>query len=151
MNNKEGLYNRVSHQWQKFLRATGKMDTKERNTILRRIVENKSIGTFSPTEVLEWVAEEGLSTATVYNTLNLLVEARILHRLRQSVNSTKMMYEFAHGGTNHMQIICTRCGRVSNVRDSAIHHNIQSKLYQNFKLGHYSLYIYGVCEKCNKK
>ena len=148
MNKKEVLYARVCQQWHDFLVADGKVDTFERRTILLRILENKSQGAFSPMDVMEWIANDHISTATVYNTLNLMVHARILQRLRQGVNSTKMLYEFAHGDTNHMQIICTRCGRVANVRDATVQRGIQTKQYRNFIPEHYSVYIFGVCEEC---
>ncbi len=136
---------RVLHKYEDDYRLR---HTPERETILRTIVEHPQA--FSPSDVYSWVKDQHISRATVYNTLNHLVSAQILHCLRQQTDSKRLQYELALTQTNHIQLKCTRCGRVSNIKDPAIKRLIFDRRFSNFATSHYSLYIYGVCHVCRK-
>lgn len=126
----------------------GLRHTPEREWILHSLLEHP--GTFTPTELYQWVSPHRVSRATVYNTLELFQSAQILHCLRQQTNSKRMQYEVALIPTNHIQRKCLRCGRVSDIKDPAIKKLIFDRRYTNFSISHFSLYIYGTCRICRK-
>ncbi|MCQ2311470.1 MAG: transcriptional repressor [Paludibacteraceae bacterium] len=123
-------------------------NTPERLLILKKIT--KKCGRFTPADVVSWVKEDFISPATVYNTLNLLESARILHCLRKQHSSRLMEYELALGEQSSMQIICTKCGRVSVVKDKSTETALLIKKYPNFIMQHYSVYVFGECKHCKK-
>ena len=52
-------------------------------------------------------------------------------------------YEVVTSNQHRMQIICQKCGRVSDIQDKAIARLIKERKYSNFTLQHFSLFIYG--------
>lgn len=123
-------------------------NTPERQLILKRIVAHS--GFFTVNDVVEWVQKDFISTATVYNTLRILEQARIVHCLRKQHSTRGMQYELTLGEKNFIQIICTKCGRVSKVKDHAIETAVRMKIYPNFIMGRFSVYVFGECKKCKK-
>ncbi|MCQ2342624.1 MAG: transcriptional repressor [Paludibacteraceae bacterium] len=123
-------------------------NTPERLKILHQIVDHT--GAFSAADVQKWVKDDFISPATVYNTLALLEKARIVHCLRKQHSSRTLQYELAVGEQCTMQIVCTRCGRVSMVKDKSAETALKMKNYPNFIMQHYSVYVFGECKHCKK-
>ena len=124
-------------------------NTPERQVILKRIVAHS--GFFTVKNVVEWVQKDFISKATVYNTLQVLEKAQIDHCLRQQHSTRGLQYELTLGEKNAMQIICTKCGRVSKVKDHATETAIQMKIYPNFIMRRFSVYVFGECKKCKNQ
>lgn len=123
--------------------------TPERLCILSKIVRHA--GSFTPADVVGWVKKDFISQATVYNTLILLEKAQIVHCLRKQQGSRLMEYELLFGDQNTMQIICSKCGRVSRVKVQMADTALRMKQYSNFIMRHYSIYLFGECKTCKKK
>ena len=89
-----------------------------------------------------------VSRATVYNTLDLLVECDLVskHQFGQS----QAQYEKSYGFKQHDHLICTDCNRVLEFCDPRIY-NIQKMAGEmlGFKMLHHSLILYGNCVKEN--
>lgn len=124
-------------------------NTPERRLILRLITEHS--GRFTPADVISWLKKHYISPATVYNTLRILEDAHILHCLRKQHSSRMMEYELAFGEQSSMQIVCTKCGRVTTVRDKSTETALHMKNYPNFIMQHYSVYVFGECKKCKTR
>ena len=141
-------YKKACERLNSYIASHGMRHTIERERILQAIVQHK--GAFTVDHLIEWLEGEQISQATIYNTLNLLVEACILQCLKRQHEARKMQYELALTGGRYIQIFCTHCGRVARVLDKSIDNAIQTKRFANFKMNHYSVYVYGTCEQCRK-
>ena len=93
-----------------------------------------------------------VSRATVYNTLDLLVECDLV--TRHQFGQSQSQYEKAFGFRQHDHLICTDCNKVVEFCDPRIQ-NIQNTVGEllEFEVIHHSLLLYGNCIKkdCEKK
>ena len=92
-----------------------------------------------------------ISRATVYNTLSIMEEAGIVHRLEKDFGKRATQYEIVFLRHSSVKIICQKCGRISEVKDSTIQRMLDDKNFTNFVQDRYSLYIYGHCKVCRRK
>lgn len=86
-----------------------------------------------------------VSRATVYNTLDLLVECDLVKR--HQFGSTQALYEKSYGYKQHDHVICSNCGKVMEFCDprlGEIERTIGNIL--NFEVSHHALTIYGQCK-----
>jgi len=89
-----------------------------------------------------------VSRATVYNTLDLLVECDLVSRHQFGKNLAQ--YEKAYGSRQHDHLICTDCNKVVEFCDPRIQ-NIQKTAGEllHFNVLHHSLILYASCKKQN--
>ncbi|KAA6350068.1 Ferric uptake regulation protein [termite gut metagenome] len=88
-----------------------------------------------------------VSRATLYNTILLLLQARLI--IKHQFGSSSQ-YERSYNRETHHHQICTQCGRVSEFQNKQLQTVIESTKLVRFQLSHYSLYIYGICRRCEK-
>lgn len=105
---------------------------------------------FNADQLTKACAAERISVGTVYNALDLFLSAQILHASERQRGRAATEYELITGHQTRMQIICQRCGRVSETRDKAIERLIQERKYSNFNASHFSIFIYGECKHCRR-
>ena len=86
-----------------------------------------------------------VSRATLYNTLKLFMELRLVIRHRFQ-GSTK--YEACYAEDSHCHQICTVCGKVTEVKSAEVSRAIESLHLKRFRKDGFSLYIYGICSTC---
>lgn len=86
-----------------------------------------------------------VSRATVYNTLELLVNSDLIKRHQFGKNIAQ--YEKSYGFKQHDHIICVDCGKVLEFCDPRIQEikNMMGKL-MNFHITHHNLNLYGRCK-----
>ena len=91
-----------------------------------------------------------VSRATVYNTLDLLVENDLVSKHQFGKNLAQ--YEKSYGYRQHDHVICTECHKVVEFCDPRVH-QIQTMVGDllNFHILHHSLNLYGVCGDCRAK
>ena len=123
--------------------------TPERYMLLRDIAELKN--PFTAEQVIAKAKQQFISQATVYNFLKLLIDAKMVHPLHKQYGIHKNDFELVVNGNIHMHIICEECGRVSEFKDVAVENLIKARKYSNFRLEHFSLYVYGKCKLCRRK
>jgi len=89
-----------------------------------------------------------VSRATVYNTLDLLVECDLVSKHQFGKNIAQ--YEKAYGFRQHDHLLCTECHKVIEFCDPRIH-NIETMIGNilNFKVMHHSLILYGSCQNAS--
>ncbi len=89
-----------------------------------------------------------VSRATVYNTLDLLVECDLV--VKHQFGKNLAQFEKSYGYKQHDHLICTECNKVLEFCDPRIQ-NIQNTVGDilNFKVMHHSLILYGSCQKEN--
>src|SRR5687768_58201 len=85
-----------------------------------------------------------VSRATVYNTLELLVNCDLVTKHQFGKNLTQ--YEKSYGYKQHDHLICIDCGKVIEFCDPRIH-QIKSTMGEilKFEIVHHSLNLYGHC------
>ena len=89
-----------------------------------------------------------VSRATLYNTLKLFMELRLVIRHRfQGITK----YEACYDNNSHSHQICTLCGKVTEVKSPQIIQAINDMHLKRFRKDGFTLYIYGICSTCQAK
>jgi len=133
-----------------FLKEKKLRSTPERYKILDEVM--KGTGHFDADGLYTKLRTKGLkvSRATVYNTLDLLLESGLISKYRFGENHSR--YEKAFGRPRHDHLICLNCGDIIEfVNEKLI--KIQEEVCRdkNFKVQNATLQIFGICSKCQKK
>ena len=123
--------------------------TPERYTILDAVYS--TTGHFTLEELGDKLIDEynfRVSRATLYNTLKLFMELRLV--IRHRVQSTTR-YEACYDSNGHCHQVCTMCGRVTEVKSQPVIDAIRSLRAKRFHKDGFTLYIYGICSSCQAK
>lgn len=123
--------------------------TPERFTILDAVYSMG--GHFSLEELGEKLVSDynfPVSRATLYNTLRLLIEMRLVVRHRFQ-STTK--YEACYDNNSHCHQICTVCGKVTEVKSHQVSEAINSMPTRRFHKDGFTLYVYGICSSCQTR
>lgn len=134
----------VNQIFSEFLKENKCRRTPERFAILNAIYTIN--GNFEINDLLQILEEKKfrVSRATVYNTITLLTNANLV--IHHQFGATSR-YEKCFGSEKgHM--ICTKCGKVTEISNINIKETINDNI-KKFHLTHYSLYLYGICNKCH--
>ena len=132
-----------------YLEMNNHRKTPERYAILNAVYSIN--GHFTLDELGEKLAVEykfPVSRATLYNTLNLFMELRLVIRHRFQ-GTTK--YEACYDNNSHCHQMCTVCGKVSEVFSPEIAEAIDNLHLKRFRKDGFTLYIYGICSTCQAK
>lgn len=89
-----------------------------------------------------------VSRATLYNTLRLFMELRLVIRHRFQ-GTTR--YEACYDNDSHCHQICTVCGKVTEVKSPEIMAAVNGLQTKKFRKDGFTLYIYGMCRSCQVK
>jgi Fur family ferric uptake transcriptional regulator len=89
-----------------------------------------------------------VSRATLYNTLKLFIELRLVVRHRFH---TTTKYEACYDNNSHSHQICTICGKVTEVKSPQIIEAINNLHTKRFRKDGFTLYIYGICSTCQAR
>jgi Fur family ferric uptake transcriptional regulator len=128
------------------LRMTG-----PRKTVLGEIARQRS--SFTATELLSAVERcaPNVGRATVFRTLDLLVEQGILRRVHTE-SGANWGHSYVLCGlsdAHHHHLVCTVCGRVSDFEGCSVEGLIEGlKAQTGFRVRGHHLELYGECESC---
>ena len=120
--------------------------TSQPRTILRQAMRE---GHFSAESLLDFSKKEDptVSKATVYRTIALLKESKILEE--QDFGEGKKLYERAQGRKHHDHFVCIKCGRIIEFENEHIEHLQDSEAKkQHFRVLYHSLKLFGFCKNC---
>lgn len=143
---KDGVLQAVEGILDHYLETNKHRKTPERYAILRAVYAIE--GHFTLDELGAKLSEEykfPVSRATLYNTLNLFMELRLVIRHRFQ-GTTK--YEACYADNSHCHQICTMCGKVTEVRSPELAEAINQMHLKRFRKDGFTLYIYGICSTC---
>ncbi|MEA5257799.1 transcriptional repressor [Arcicella aquatica] len=145
--------NTVKIFFKEFLDAKGYRKTHERFTILEHIYERNDHFEAEELFIAMKALNYHVSRATVYNTLEILVEAELIIK-HQFGNKISSKYEKAYGRRQHDHVVCTDCQKVTEFCDPRIQ-NIQNMVgeFFNCEILHHSLTFYSKCKQqdCSEK
>ena len=110
-----------------------------------------SDGHLSADDVVREVAArgDGVGTATVYRTLELLVRSGLV--VERDFGEGFKRFEPARGIPHHEHLLCTVCGRVTEFRDDRLERmtTLIAEAHGYLRQRH-RLVIHGVCEQCRR-
>jgi Fur family ferric uptake transcriptional regulator len=146
---KESVKETVKQILTSYLELNKLRKTPERFTILNAVYSIS--GHFTLDELSEKLIKEynfPVSRATLYNTLKLFMELRLV--VRHRVQSTTR-YEACYDNNSHSHQVCTICGKVTELKSPLLIEAVQNVRTKRFRKDGFSLYIYGVCSTCQAK
>ena len=86
-----------------------------------------------------------VSRATIYNTISLLINANLVtHHQFGTVSKYEKCY---NSGKSHL--VCTNCHKIVEINNIDLTETLTTNI-KKFHLTHYSLYVYGLCNKCHQ-
>lgn len=125
--------------------------TGQRSTIIRLFFQgaNRHKSAEELHEVLQR-QEEGIGLATVYRTLEIMVETGLVHKLQFGDGCSR--YELAMNDEHHHHhLVCYKCGRVFEV-DLDLLEKLEQTIEEDldFSITNHHLKFYGLCSNCKK-
>jgi len=130
-----------------YIRNRGMRVTPERLALLEEIYRQH--GHIDAEQLLDGVREagHGVSRATVYRTLELLVDCGLVQR--QRLGRDRYLYEHVHAGQRHDHLACRSCRRVVEFVSPAIQAMLNEICRAHgFSREERQLQILGLCEAC---
>lgn len=139
----------MSSLFTEYISERGLRKTEERYTILKSICSFR--GHFDMNLLADKLQKLNyrVSRATLYNTLNILVDAGLLVRHPMTVQNVQ--YELRIYADTHLHLICTECGSIRELRDGCLVDGMKNLRPLRFVPNYYCLYIYGLCGRCRAK
>ena len=130
------------------LRQSGHRLTPRRRAIIEAIIDaDAASGHFDADCLSARVRASGISRATVYRTMPVLVECGAIRHAYRDGRTER--YELGCGTTHHDHLLCTECGKVIEFRDERIE-KIQAEICRrrHFRTMDHRLIIRGLCSDC---
>ena len=139
----------VNQKFTDFLAENNYRKTQERYAILNLIYSDPR--RFDMNLLFTAMNEQNfrVSRATLYNTMQLLLECNLVIKNRFEQNNT--YYERAYNNEIHHYLICTNCHIVREYRNAELKFIIQNRKIKNFNSTHYNLQIFGICNNCARR
>lgn len=129
-----------------FLKKRHQRQTPERFAVLEEIYAAQ--GHFDADELYIRLKQKGgrVSRATVYNTLELLLECELVVRHQFGTNQAK--YERAYSYWQHDHLICMDCNEVFEFCDPRLQgvREMVAEVFQ-FEIKSHSLHVHGHCQR----
>jgi Fur family ferric uptake transcriptional regulator len=89
---------------------------------------------------------EEVGVATIYRVLTQFEESGIVNKL--SFENNLSVYELSNV-EHHDHLVCVKCNEIVEFQDDVIEsHQLQIAKQHGFQLTDHSLYLYGLCRRC---
>ena len=141
---------KVFEEFHSFLRSKGFKLTGERKVILEEIFSTHDHINAEDLFLELRKKRSNVSRATVYRTLNLLVNSGLVQKI--SFGEKYAVYEHTFGHARHDHLVCIQCGKIMEFSDPALlkkYKEVAKKeLFQPLA---FRLQIFGYCRDCSAK
>ena len=147
MDHKVKNIERVKQIFKNYLQINEYRKTPERFAILEEIYSREDHFDAEALYIQMKTRNYRVSRATVYNTLELLVECDLVRKQQFGKNTTH--YEKSFGSKQHDHMLCDNCGKLIEFCDPRIQQtkNMVEESF-GFTVHHHTLIIYGLCKDC---
>jgi Fe2+ or Zn2+ uptake regulation protein len=133
---------------QEILKSFGLKSTPTRLSVLE--IFSKYCKPINAEYVLKVLKKKKIDTVTVYRTLNVFEQKKIIHRVDLRKDSVYYEYSNHH---HHHHIVCVNCGYIEKFEDcdiSKISKQILNKKTKFKIIQSHSFELFGLCVKCSK-
>jgi len=128
--------------------------TPQREATVRVLLENEE-DHLSAEDVYLLVKDKApeIGLATVYRTLELLSELRIIHKMNFGDGVARYDLRDDNAEHHHHHLVCLHCGTVDEIFENLLLPGLDERLLQDFKFSivDHRLTIYGICQRCIDK
>ncbi|OQY19591.1 MAG: hypothetical protein B6I36_03690 [Desulfobacteraceae bacterium 4572_35.1] len=143
----------IQQQFEQFLSQRGMKHTNERREIFRAILDMDA--PFDVDKLLFYLKQQGEKTskATIYRTLQLLLESGLLRTISLSPAAARdTLYSLCGKYRAYDHLVCTGCGKVRDIEKQQICLSCQTITKElGYKLESHSLRIFALCPECQAK
>jgi Fur family transcriptional regulator, ferric uptake regulator len=131
------------------LRQAGHRSSVPRSAVVELIGKQDCVLTAH--EIADELRRRGreVGTATVYRTLELLEELKLVQRLDVGGTSARYKPALPGGEHHHHHLVCDRCGRVTPFEDPRLERAIESLASRlDYRVGDHDVILKGKCPTC---
>ncbi len=149
MSEQTSLHELVAAQFREFLIAHQCRQTRERFAILEAIYDIE--GTFTIEDLQHTMQDRRfrVSTGTLYQTTQLLVQANLL--IRHPFSSSAAIFERIADDCPRSYQICNNCHRITRIRSKELATSLDTYHPRTFHVTHRIVYVYGTCASCHRQ
>ena len=139
----------IQEAFSDFLKNKKLRNTAERNAICSTVCNMNKLFTLEMIWQLLEDAKFHVSRASVFNTMELLIDANIV--IRHKFKGAIVQYELKNFDDQSIYAVCTQCDTVRKVKNEKFTHLFADYKIPKFTIEHHSLHFYGMCSKCKFK
>lgn len=138
-------------KFREYLTTRGMRLTPERTSVVEEVFSSHEH--FDSDQLVDRLASQKdgkrVSRATVYRTLNEMVEAGLLRKVARTQN--RDVYEHDYGYPRHDHLICGKCGSLTEFENAPLAGILeQVATAHGFRVAGHRLEVYGICADCSR-
>lgn len=131
-------------------RRRGVRWTSQRQAIVDTFLASKGHLSVEDLHKLVRASDPTVSAATVYRTVNLLVELGVAHK--RHFGGSSAAFESALDREHHDHLVCLGCGQITEFNHAPIEEmQVAVAQLHGFTLLHHRMDLYGLCAACRER